>query len=134
MFHRLKLYTIHMKKDESGQPEDIQFVRDGFNFWAFFLNVFWALYNRCWVLAALSLGIILGTEWLVGQNWLHETSVAVIQLGLLAIVGFVANDERRRALEKRGYTKEDVVAEENLTRAKLRFYDRQGRSAYIWQS
>lgn len=133
MFHRLKLYTVHVKLTDAGEPQDIQFVREGFNIWAFLLNVFWALYHRCWLLAGVSLVILLATQWLVGQGWLQEASVGVMQIGLILLVGFFANDERRHALEKRGYKQQDIVAEENLTRARLRYFERHGRSSYIWQ-
>lgn len=131
MFARLKLYTVFSKTDASGELEDVRFVRDGFSFLAFLLNVFWALYHRLWWLAAVCLGVLVGTELLVRSGWLSVFSVGVIQVGAFIIVGMWANDCLRASLKKRGYDDEDVVSGETKIRAQQRFFDRMDRPAYL---
>ena len=130
MFERLHIYTVHLKKDAAGELIDTKLVREGFNWWAFLLNVFWALYQRCWLLAALAAAFIAMTEMLAASGPVSEASVAVIQLGCFVIIGLLANDELRAALSRRGYVMEDVVSGDNSRRGLQRFFDRYTRFSY----
>ena len=42
----MKSYSIFIKKnDKSESIDDVILLKEGFNFYAFFFNIFWFLYN-----------------------------------------------------------------------------------------
>lgn len=123
MFHRTHLYTVHFKPATAKAPEDIVFVREGFNFWAFFFTVFWALYYRTWIFAILcgAWGMVLGMVNVA--QMMTPVSLGVLQVGISAIFGYMANDELRESLQRRGYSEISTVSGENRLRAEQRFFD-----------
>ncbi|NBX04077.1 MAG: DUF2628 domain-containing protein [Alphaproteobacteria bacterium] len=124
MFGGMKIYTVHIKTDASRSGEKPIFIREGFSFGAFFFTVFWALYHRLWLPAA---GIMFSL-WLIVQlgthHFISSPSVGVLQLMIQVLVGYLANDWRRRALAKRGYITSDVTAADSLLRAEQRYFER----------
>ena len=130
IFETLKLYSVHIKKDERGEVTDVAFVKEGFNIWAFLLSIVWALYHRCWLLAALCFAIWVVTELLAQSNWVSYGGVGIIQAGAFVIVGMLANDELRESLENRGYEHIGVTSGLSKMRAIQRFYDRFDGYAY----
>lgn len=133
MFEKLKLYTVHTKTDESGEVEDVQFIRLGFNPWAFIFGILliWPLVHRCWRLLGACIVIWVVTELMGSTQLLSFTSIGVIQIGAFLLVGLVANDELRDVLAARGYTFSGVTAGSGKIQAQLRYFDRLGRPAYL---
>jgi hypothetical protein len=116
-----KAYTAHVR-GRGGADRDIVFVKDGFSWPAFFLTGIWALWHRLWFFALIvfagGIAISLVSELLS----LDPLTDAALGLGWAVLVGYEANDARRRALASRGYDVEDIVLGQNLTQAEHRFF------------
>ena len=132
-FERLKLFTVHTKTSESGEVEDIQFVREGFNVWAFVFGIMliWPIVHRCWRLLMACILVWVSTELIAEFGLLEYASIGVIQFGGFFLIGLVANDELRRVLAKRGYVASDIAAGNSKVNAQLRYFDRLGRPSYL---
>lgn len=85
-------------------------IREGFSFWSFVFGFIWALFHRCWVLAAaLFMGEIVlhGLLLFLNANFL---TVLTCQTGLSILIGFQSNDWRRAALSQACWTLDSIVA------------------------
>lgn len=119
-----KIYTVHIRPDRAAAYENAEFVREGFNLMAFLFTGFWTLYHRLWwhtlFIFLLNAAIIaLGRAHLLSPD-----GVAVIQIGMQALIGFHANDWLRGRLARRGYIMADVTASDSLLGAEQRYFER----------
>lgn len=132
LFETLKLYTVHVKKNDMGEIEDVRFVKEGFNWWAFLFNPIWALLNRCWLLAVLGVAFWVVTQLVGKTGWMDLSygGMSMIQIAAFAIIGVLANDELRESLGARGYEQVDVVSGLSKMRAVQRYYDRMDGHVY----
>ncbi len=121
----MQIYTVQVDPLSSAVDRGAVLVREGFCWPAAVFTVFWALYHRLWgwVLILLVVGGALG--WGVTALGLDPISQAAVQAGFMALVGFNANDWRRRRFARRGYVLADVAAGAELATAEQRFFDRQ---------
>lgn len=114
----MRCYTVH-----SRPGEDIVVIREGFSWGAFLFTALWALWHRLWLaflaLAVLLLAVDTATE-LLGVSELIATAIG---LAVSLLIGFQANDWRRRALERRGYVFAGVVAAQDADAALRRYVD-----------
>ncbi len=119
----MRLYTVHVRRHGLDADSDLVLIKEGICWPAFFLGPLWALWHRLW-LAALVLLIadlaLSGTALLLRLDGLSQGAVAV---GVAAIVDFVANDLRRRWLERRHFTLAAVVSAAGRAAAEWRFLD-----------
>ncbi len=123
-FPKTQIYTVHINPSKPHALEKAIFVREGFNFFAFFFGVFWALYHRMWW-AAFWLAMIIGFLGVAEEQQLLDIrSMAILQLAFNLVVGFWANDWLRANLSKRGYIMLDIVVSDNSLRAQQRYFDR----------
>ena len=127
-YHRLRSYVVMLNPSATEPMEELEFVREGFSFFAFLFTIFWALYHRCWhfagVILLLNLLLVLLLQY---SGFLTDDAVGVIQFGIQLWVGFEANNYLQNALRRRGYITYGVVSGENQTRAYQRFLDRHCR-------
>ncbi|HEX2113257.1 MAG TPA: DUF2628 domain-containing protein [Alphaproteobacteria bacterium] len=118
---RNKVYTAHVR-GRGSVDSDIVFIKDGFSWPAFFFTVLWALWHRLWLFAL----IVLASGFAVGMISelidLDPLTDAVVGIAWAALVGYEANDARRRALASRDYDVEDIVLGQNMTQAEHRFF------------
>jgi hypothetical protein len=124
MFNRLKLYTVHVKASGSDALENPVFVREGFNLYAFFFTILWALYHRCYYFAALILAVNIAIVLAVEAHMISDTAATVTQVAVQFLVGAHANDMLRDKLRGKGYVVQDIAAAESLLRAQQRYFDR----------
>lgn len=119
----MRLYTVHVRRHGPDADSDLVLIKEGFCWPAFFLGPLWALWHRLW-LAALVLLVanlaLIGVGMLLRLDGLSQGAVSV---GFAAIVGFVANDLRRRRLERRHFTLAAVVSAAGREAAEWRFLD-----------
>jgi hypothetical protein len=118
---RSKVYTAHVR-GRGRADSDIVFVKDGFSWPAFFFTVLWALWHRLWLFALIVLagGSAIG---LVSDLLdLDPLTDAAIGLAWAVLIGYEANDARRRALSRRDFDFEDIVLGQNLSQAEHRFF------------
>lgn len=124
MFHGMKIYTVHVRPDTQQAQEKPIFLREGFNWMAFFFGGFWALYHRLWWYAAVIVFVNIALGLIAKEGILSRDAMMAVQLGFQAIVGFYANDWLRAKLEKRGYVFADVTAADSELRAEQRYFER----------
>lgn len=118
---RTKVYTAHVR-GRGAADGDIVFVKDGFSWPAFFLTGIWALWHRLWLFALIVFagGFAIGlVSDLLGLDPLTD---AALGLAWAVLVGYEANDARRRALARRDYDVEDIVLGQTLAQAEHRFF------------
>lgn len=123
----MKIYTVHINTKKAVQPvtiDDVVILKEGFCLWAFLFHFFWLAYKRVWIPAA---AVFLAFMLFGGLEQTGKISIEqgmVLQLGLVAYVGFSAHDWLRKALEGRGYTFAGVVTARDDIDAYQRFFDR----------
>lgn len=123
----MKIYTVHVRPAADGAYPDSRqaeavFVPEGFSWWAFLLQPLWAIYHRLWLATALivllNIAAALMTDWLAlggsGGFWLN----VVVAL----VIGWEANDWRRRTLKRQGYALRNIVAGDDLGEAERRYF------------
>ncbi len=119
----MRLYTVHLRRHGPDADSDLVLIKEGFCWPAFFLGPLWVLWHRLWLAALVLLlsGVALGGTALVLR--LDGLSQGAVSVGFAAIVGFVANDLRRRRLERRHFTRAGVVSGAGREAAERRFLD-----------
>jgi hypothetical protein len=123
----MEVYTVHVKAGADGLIDDnaraaAVFVPEGFSFWAFLFQPFWALWHRLWLVAAgILLGLILLGAIVDGMQLGAEAGF-VIQILFAILVGAEAQNLRRWTLRRRGYEMRGVVAGEDLEQAERRYF------------
>lgn len=120
----MKAYTVHMRRHGLDHEKDIVLVGEGFSWPAFLFTAVWALYYRLWVPAAVIIAVFAALGSGFEYAGLGEPVVAVLGLGVSVIVGFLAGDVRRRALEKAGFANVDIVVADSVVAAEQRYFDR----------
>lgn len=121
----MKFYAIYMKTQSEQPLETIDCVCARFSFMAGVFQGFWALYQRMWVVAALLFALEALMAFAKIQGVMGEVSLAVINLALLAYVGFSASDWREASLKRKGFQLMDVVVARNEMEAQQRYLDQQ---------
>jgi hypothetical protein len=119
---RSRVYTVHVRAWASSSDRDAVFVREGFAWGAFLLSLVWALWHRLWLGALIILGVTAVLAIALDLLIVDETTETAVGIAWALIVGWEANDWRRRALERRGYVTAGVVAAPNLLEAERRFF------------
>ncbi len=119
----MRLYTVHLRRRRPDAESDLVLIKEGFCWPAFFLVPLWALWHRLWLIAV----VLFATDLALGGAALllpvDAVSQGAVTVGLAAIVGFVANDLRRRALKRRRFTLAAVVSAASREAAERRFLD-----------
>ena len=120
---RSTTYTVHVR-GRGRADRDVVLVKDGFSWPAFFFTLFWALWHHLWMFALLVLAsgfaVALASELLA----LDPLTDAAVGLAWSVLIGFEANDARRRALARRDYDAEDVILGQSLAQAEHRFFQK----------
>jgi hypothetical protein len=119
----MQLYSVHVRRHGLDPDRDLVLVKEGFSWPAFFLSFLWALWQRLWLAAAVIFAAhaaVGGAAVALGANPLAE---AALSLGLAAVVGYLANDLRRRKLAKQGFVFAGVVAADDADAALKRYLD-----------
>ncbi len=119
----MKVYTVHMRRHGLDLDRDLVLVAEGFSWGAFFLSLFWALWNRLWwvALALVVLSVALdGLIWLIGAD---PATATLMGFALAALTGMLANDLRRWSLGLQGFADCGVVVGQNADAALARFLD-----------
>ncbi len=119
----MRLYTVHVRRHGPDAKSDLVLIKEGFCWPACFLLPLWALWHRLWLVALVLLVAEVALSGAALLLRLDGLSQAAVSVGFAVIVGFVANDLRRRALERRRFTFAAVVSAGGVEDAERRFLD-----------
>jgi len=126
----LRVYTVHLPpaRTQRWQPLDPlpELVKEGFSWPAFFFGVFWALWKRLWLVAALLLAVEAGLGVLLEELRLTEAATTLVFFTVALLVGLSGNDWRRAKLRRLGYQEVGVVTAEDSETALRRYLDQRG--------
>ncbi|HEX6977751.1 MAG TPA: DUF2628 domain-containing protein [Alphaproteobacteria bacterium] len=117
-----KPYTAHVRRRGPWRESDVVLVKDGFSWPAFFFSFVWSLWHGLWM---FTLVIIVGTVALGLASELlaiDPVTEAAAGLGWSLLIGFEANDARRRALARRGFDMTGIVFGANVGEAERHFF------------
>jgi uncharacterized integral membrane protein len=121
----MTVYTVHEPPpgERSGKswPERIQFVRDGFYFWAFLLGPLWMVWRGLWLvlLAYLATNAVVHMAlWSVEAPGVVNLIVAIV---IALLIGFEAGSMRRWTLRR--WRERGIVVAPNLEMAERRFFE-----------
>jgi len=120
----MKIYTVHIKPGMEQAMQKPVFVREGFNFYAFFFVLLWALYQRLWMVALLLAACNALLLFMFKDHVFNLASLGALNLGFHFLVGCWANDWLRARLARRGYILADISAGDNRLRAEQRYFER----------
>jgi Protein of unknown function (DUF2628) len=122
----MSVYTVHQSPKWTADPlpdaERIEFVRDGFSFWAFLFPPLWMVWHRMWLV--LPLYVVVGAALEAPLLALGATAVAASVVGLFTslLVGLEASTLRRFTLRQRGWRNVGIVSGDDLEDAERRFF------------
>jgi hypothetical protein len=124
---RVRFYTVHTRRgpwsDSDLGGQETVFVKEGFSWGAFLFSVVWALWHRMWlgalVILAGSVALTLASD-LLGMPPALD---AALGLAWSMLIGFEAQDWRRRSLAWRNYVEVAVVSGASIVDAERRFFD-----------
>lgn len=121
---RTRIYTVHVRQWSASTDREAVFVREGFSWGAFLFSVLWALRYRMWLTALFVFAASVALGVISDVLRLDPLTQAAIGIGLGLIIGWEANDWRRRSLERRGYVNAAIIAAPSLLEAERRFFSR----------
>ena len=114
-----RLYTVHEK---GGVEGEVEFVREGFSFWAFLFTFLWLWTHRAWLAGFVVLGAFLllgfGQTTLGVPEYLNIAIQVTIGMG----VGIFGRDFYRSALARRGFVETGVSTGESIEEAEMRYF------------
>jgi hypothetical protein len=123
----MRLYTVHLPAAAGPEPalfERAEFVRDGFNLFAFLFSALWCIWKGLWVTAVAVIVLIVGLVALGRALGLSGEAEFWLQLVLAFLFGLEASNLIRFRLRRRGYTDAGSVAADNLGDAEAIFFAR----------
>ena len=118
---KTRLYTVHLLEDAS--DDGLVLVKEGFCWPAFLIAIPWALFHRMWWVAGAFMVLQIAMAIVFKVTALAEAGQGIASFAFALAIGFAADELRRNALTRHGYSLEDVVAEQNTDRATQRFLD-----------
>ncbi len=109
----MRTYSVHIRRHGPDAEPVFALVKEGFNWPAFFFNIFWALWRRLWLVAIGLVAISLAIAIIAKAIGLALSGQAVLIIGWSVIVGMLANDVRRYYLSCEGFIEEGIAAGKN---------------------
>lgn len=116
----MKTFTVLEPPD--GKAERVAFVPEGFSLGALLLTVFWALWRRMWVVAALLFALTSALTIATSMGFLGEGLAALLQFGIALVFGFEARALQVRSLEAAGYRRAGFLQASRLEAAELAYF------------
>ena len=117
----MRIYTLHQPSKSKNAAAEAVPVKEGFSWPGFFFSVIWALWHRLWfwAIAFAVANIVLG--WVLARAGGNEFVQSTASLALALIIGWTANDLRRRKLAKQGFKECAVMVANNKETALARY-------------
>ena len=105
-----------------GKPDRVMVIREGFSPGAFIFTVFWALWHRMWVVAAILFAILAAVSLAAGLVGLSPTLTSVLEAAVSLIFGFEATRLRTVSSERAGYRLVGQMEASNQEAAELQYF------------
>src|SRR5262245_44909001 len=119
----MRVYTVHLQPGSVPPGSDAVLVKEGFCWPAFFIGIIWALWHRMWLTAILFVLVMLALEAVTQLLALNPPTSGALSLATALLIGWGANDLRRRSLARRGYDAMGIVAATTEDAAARRWFD-----------
>ena len=119
----MKLYNSYIKTRETGDVEDLIFIKNGFSFYALFLNVLYFMYYGMYRLLFIVLFSEIALVKMLGVYNPSIFDVLIIIISTSLVIGVNANYWHSKFLARKGYKFIGSVFGENKEAAKLRFVE-----------
>jgi hypothetical protein len=122
----MSVYTVHRR---GMSKDDVVFVKDGFSWPGFVFTVFWLVYKRMWIVAAIVAAVLIGAPLLGAWSGSADLVQSLLGLAIGLIIGFEGNDLERWSLARQGYREVDCVEGCDLEEAELKHFSSQAGAA-----
>ena len=121
----MRFYTVHLPGGDEGAEDGTLgravFVREGFNWLAFFFAPFWALAEGLWLAAVPLIAVLAAIVAVPAVLGLEPLLPVILGLGYGVLAGMSGNDLRRAGLAASGYRLVEVVAAPSRAQALIRY-------------
>jgi hypothetical protein len=121
----MKSFAVFTGADDAST--DVEFVRDGFSFFAFISAVLWCIWHRLW--RELLLILIVGLAIVLLGLIFGEGAMLGLGLLLALYLSFEAGPIRERALVRRGFAHRADISARSRGEAELVWFTRAGSAA-----
>jgi hypothetical protein len=105
-----------------GNPDRVMVIREGFSPGAFIFTVFWALWQRMWVVAAILIAVLAAISLAAGLLGLGPNLTSVLEAAVSLIFGFEATRLRTVSSERAGYRLVGLIEASNQEAAELQYF------------
>lgn len=106
----------------NGKDDDVVFVKEGFAFWALVFTVFWALWHRMWVVAAILFALFLVSNLAVSLGGVDAMLAGWAGFAISLLFGFEARKLRGLTLERAGYRNAGLIEASGPQAAELEYF------------
>jgi hypothetical protein len=122
----MPVWTVHAKAADPAalraRPEDIRFVREGFNWPAFLVPLLWLVIKGMWIVLLIALAFEFSIM-AIGEAWkLSGFAQTALSIALNLVMGFAGNDLYRWTLGRGGYREIGLAAGSDIDEAELRYF------------
>ena len=114
--------AMERRADDGGR--DVEFVRDGFHVLAFLLPLFWFLFHRMWIEAAITLALIVALAVLTA--WAGYPAHWPLSLLVSVFAGLEAPALRLAAMRRAGWSDRGVIEADDNFGAEARYAEMAG--------
>lgn len=119
----MRIYTVH-ERPGAVEDGDLVLVKEGFCWPAFVVAPLWLFYHRLWLGLVVYFGALAVLAALGAALGADEISDAVAGVGFGLVIGFEANDWRRRSLTRWGFAARGLCTGRDLDDAERRLFER----------
>lgn len=117
----MNIYAIYL--NSSKDNEELAIVKQGSSLTAALFNIFWAIYNRMWLLVVATL--LLHLAFALLEEYSHLYLMPVAQVLTVVIFGFFADELQDYFLGQQNFTLQDIVVASSALEAELKYLTRQ---------
>lgn len=109
-------------RDLAESADQLVFVKEGFSWPALFVPMLWLIYQRMWIELMLLVLLLVLVGWIFGTGDSNAMLLRIVNIGIVVMFAFEANDLLGAALERRGYRYAGVALGPDRQSAELSFF------------
>lgn len=111
-----------------GKPEGVVFIPEGFSWAALVFTMFWAMFHRMWMVAAVLFAVYAGVAVAEASNLIGPVLGSAIHIGISLLFGFEARRLKSLSLVRAGFRPVGLVEATSLEVAELTYFAGRGRA------